>query len=64
MLNESFEPILIISPYFNCWVYSLCTPTQVTVQCQDVGPPIFQLSYQAMFDGGKNSTEFPIQLCT
>jgi hypothetical protein len=65
LLNESLEPIWIRSPDFNYWVYSLSTPTQVTVQCQEVKPPpFFELSYQAMLDGGENSTEFPIQLCT
>ena len=39
VLNESFEPIWIRSPDFNYWIYSLSTPQQVTVQCQEVGSP-------------------------
>jgi hypothetical protein len=38
-LNHEFESIWIRSPDSKYWVYSLSSPTQVTVQCQEAGPP-------------------------
>jgi hypothetical protein len=40
ILNEDFESIWIRSPdSFKYWVYSLSSPMQVTVKCQEAGPP-------------------------
>jgi hypothetical protein len=52
ILIESFEPIWLRSPEFNYWVYSLSTPTQVTVLCQEAGlPRNFTSSYQKTLHG-------------
>jgi len=39
VLNESFEPVWIRSPYYDYWIYSLSKPQQVTMQCQRIGSP-------------------------
>jgi len=37
LLNDGFEHVWIRSPDFTYWIYSFSSPTQVTVQCPDVG---------------------------
>jgi hypothetical protein len=39
ILNEDFESIWIRSPDSKYWAYSLSSPRQVTVKCQEAGPP-------------------------
>ena len=39
VINEIFEPMWIRSPDASYWIYSLTTPQQVTVQCQEFGTP-------------------------
>jgi hypothetical protein len=52
VLNESFEPVWIRSPDSSYWIYSLSTPQQVTVQCQEVGSSqTTKSSYQIMLKG-------------
>ena len=51
-MNETFEPIWIRSPDARYWIYSLNSPQQVTVQCQEVGsPPTAKTSYQLLLQG-------------
>jgi hypothetical protein len=52
IVNETFEPIWIRSPDARYWIYSLNSPQQVTVQCQEVGsPPTAKTSYQLLLQG-------------
>ena len=37
LLNNGFETVWIRSPDFTYWIYSFSSPTQVTVQCPDIG---------------------------
>jgi hypothetical protein len=39
ILNSGFEAVWIRSPDSKYWIYSLSTPTQITVQCRDAGSP-------------------------
>ena len=52
VLNESFEPVWIRSPDSSYWIYSLSSPQQVTVQCQEVGlPQTTKLIHQITIEG-------------
>ena len=52
MLTESFAPIWIRSPDSGYCMYSLSTPQQVTVQCQEVGSPqTSKPTYQITLEG-------------
>jgi hypothetical protein len=39
ILSKDFEPVWIRSPDFKYWVYSVSSPTRVTMKCQQAGPP-------------------------
>jgi hypothetical protein len=52
LLNEPFDPVWIRSPDSHYWVYSLSSPQQVTVHCQEIGPlRTIKRNYQMMTEG-------------
>ena len=49
VLNGTFESVWIPSPDASYWIYCLCTPQRVTIQCQEVGSaPTYQKSAQLL----------------
>jgi hypothetical protein len=52
VINETFEPVWVLSPNASYWIYSLSAPQRVTVQCQETGSlPNFMLNSQMQLEG-------------